>query len=114
MSWKEKYKIVGIRPGPVIVHGLGRIDFSREDLPEAIIEQAISKGCPYIKRVDPVKKAQQPSGEEMTVAQIVAAMKSTSDTDVLKQLYGKRNNSPLVKKTFYKRMQDLSHDDSAH
>ena len=47
--WKKYFNVVGIVPGPVIVHGFGTVDFSREDLPVDLCKKLYEADCRYLQ-----------------------------------------------------------------
>lgn len=50
MSWKEKFRLVGIKPGVVIFPTYGHVDFARDDLDEGLVDKIYSSGCPYLRK----------------------------------------------------------------
>lgn len=56
MSWKQKYKVVGVKPGPVITPKHGTINLTREDIPLEKMDQLYAEGFPYIERIHSAEK----------------------------------------------------------
>ena len=48
-SWVNKFEVVGIIPGKVVLPGYGTLDLSDESLPMDRVQGAYDKGCPYLK-----------------------------------------------------------------
>lgn len=63
MSWKTKYKVVRIVPGPIVAPWGEKIDLTNPNIPEDKIERLIKEGCPYLQLADvPVKtEAKKPN-----------------------------------------------------
>ena len=49
------FKLIGIKPGPVVMPGPELIDF-REDIPEEKLRELYDHGCPYLELVKMVVK----------------------------------------------------------
>jgi hypothetical protein len=47
--WVNKFEVVGIIPGKILLPGLGTLDLSDESLPIELVQAAYDKGCPYLK-----------------------------------------------------------------
>lgn len=60
MSWKNKYKVIGVKPGKVITPKHGTIDLSREDIPLETLDQLNAEGFPYIERIHSGEKKTKP------------------------------------------------------
>ena len=48
-SWVNKFEVVGIKPGKVVLPGYGTLDLSDESLPMDLVQGAYDRGCPYLK-----------------------------------------------------------------
>lgn len=48
--WSEKYKIVGITPGPVYINNYGTVDFSDPLLPIDLVDDIFDAGCIYLRK----------------------------------------------------------------
>lgn len=47
--WVNKFEVVGIKPGKVVLPGYGTLDLSDESLPMDLVQGAYDRGCPYLK-----------------------------------------------------------------
>lgn len=74
--WKRYFRFVGLKPGRVVTHLFGTIDFSRDDIPLETIKALYESDFPYLqitrdgktelygiapKRVEPIKTATPPT-----------------------------------------------------
>lgn len=58
MGWKDKYVVVGIKPGRVVTK-LGEVDLSNDDLPVSLLDSMYEAGSTYLKKKKlPAKKAE--------------------------------------------------------
>ncbi len=47
--WKDKYQLIGIKPGKVVLSNGKTIDFSDSDLPLEQVDAAYKSGIPYLR-----------------------------------------------------------------
>jgi hypothetical protein len=47
--WKKYFKVVGIVPGPVIIQGVGEIDFASDKLDKQMCLQLFENDCRYLQ-----------------------------------------------------------------
>lgn len=47
--WKKYFKVVEIVPGPVIIQGVGKVDFSSDDLDVKLCKKLYEADCRYLK-----------------------------------------------------------------
>lgn len=51
MSWKQKYKVKGVKPGKIVTPKHGTIDLRKEDIPLELMDQLHAEKFPYIERI---------------------------------------------------------------
>lgn len=49
--WVNKFEVVGIKPGVIVMPGLGSLNLADETLPLEKVEKAFQAGCPYLKLI---------------------------------------------------------------
>jgi len=54
--WKRYFKVVEIVPGPVIIQGVGTVDFSRDDLDVKLCKKLYENDCRYLQLTPEGKK----------------------------------------------------------
>ena len=47
--WKDKYQLIGIKPGKVVLSNGKTIDFADPDLPLEQVDAAYKSGIPYLR-----------------------------------------------------------------
>lgn len=47
--WKRYFKVVEIVPGPVIIQGVGQVDFSSDDLDVDFCKKLYENDCRYLQ-----------------------------------------------------------------
>ena len=60
--WVNKFEVVGIKPGKVVLPGYGTLDLSDESLPMDRVQGAYDRGCPYLKLKN-VKESEKDSDD---------------------------------------------------
>lgn len=55
-SWTEYFKVVGIKPGPVVTHRFGPVDFSDPSLPVEKMQSLYEANSPYLHLTDKGKE----------------------------------------------------------
>lgn len=63
MSWKNKYKVVGVKPGPVVTPRHGRIDLRRDDLPLKTMDELYKDKVPYLEKIHETKPETKKNSE---------------------------------------------------
>jgi hypothetical protein len=53
-NWKDKYKVVGVKPGKIHTKQFGQLDFSRDDIPVKTCDKLVEDNFPYLK---PIKQS---------------------------------------------------------
>lgn len=48
-KWTDKYELVGIKPGEVVLKNGSKIDFSAAELTVSAVDDAYKLGCSYLK-----------------------------------------------------------------
>jgi hypothetical protein len=61
--WTDKYKVVGIVPGRVIIPKFGVVDFSDEKLPIELMDKLYKAGCSHLKPIVHRKPKPEPKSE---------------------------------------------------
>lgn len=51
MSWKDQYRVVGVKPGRIITRQYGEMDFTHDDIPCEKCERLVKEGFPYLERI---------------------------------------------------------------
>ncbi len=49
LKWTDKYDVVGIKAGRIVMGKRGEIDLSDNSLPISLVDALYKEGCPYIK-----------------------------------------------------------------
>jgi len=47
--WKDYFKMIKLVPGRVVISGHGTVDFSRDDIPVALIKKLYENDFPYLE-----------------------------------------------------------------
>lgn len=63
MSWRHKYKVVGVKPGPIVTKKYGTIDLSRDDIPIKVLDSLHAEKFPYIEKIHGTEKKEKDSTE---------------------------------------------------
>ena len=75
--WVNKYEVVGIKPGTVVVPGIGSLNLADESLPLEKIQKAYDAGCPYLKPI--VKNSIAENAEASDESQFPKTVKEVMD-----------------------------------
>lgn len=81
--WKKYFKVVEIVPGPVIIQGIGTVDFSRDDLPVELCKKLFEEDCRYLQITEEGKRAlfgYRPKRTVSTTKKTTTARKSSTLT----------------------------------
>jgi len=54
--WKKYFKVVEIVPGPVIIQGIGEVDFASDDIPVETCKKLFENDCRFLKITDQGKE----------------------------------------------------------
>ncbi len=80
--WSEYFKVIGIRPGKVVVPRYGTLDFSKPDLPEATLLDLCENNFPYLEITEKGKEkfyGIKPVSEENPSAVVETEQTATSE-----------------------------------
>jgi hypothetical protein len=66
MTWKKKYRLVGITPGPLVTRQFGELNFANDNLPIEKLDKLYESGCRFLAKVEqkPAKKGFNLNKEE--------------------------------------------------
>jgi hypothetical protein len=61
MSWKRKYRLVGVEPGPIVTRQFGELNFADENLSVEKLDKLYEAGFRFLDKVQkPAKNYTQP------------------------------------------------------
>jgi hypothetical protein len=64
--WVNKFEVVGIKAGVIVMPAIGTLDLSNPDLPMEKVQKAFDLGCPYLKLKDPETPTDSEKAEAKT------------------------------------------------
>jgi len=122
--WKDKYQVVKIVPGVVVMPGIGRIDLSSDRIPEETIQRMYDAGCPYLKlkeqrepQIEIPEKEYVPivkkdiTSEEITVSELIILISNCATAEVARKYADMRPDTKSVQKAYNRKLQELNNDD---
>ena len=122
MNWKKYFKLKGYKPGPIIIPGFGRVDFSTE-LPIETLQKIFEAGHEFVSITDfgreklygqkssksETKQETEVKEEEKpvfvsTVLEKIKDCKDLTELEIIREL---RSDSTTVQTAYEKRLADL-------
>jgi len=70
MSWRKKYRVIKVVPGPVVTQQFGKIDLSSDKLDVKMLDILYEAGCPYLEKIERKKGDSETSAAEEDIQQV--------------------------------------------
>lgn len=107
--WTTYYKVVGIKPGKVVVPGIGEVDLSNEKLPVEFVQKIHDKGCQFLELTEEGKKMLSPE-MNMNAKEIAAVMQEATSEEQAKALFDLKPESIQVQRAYENKISEFTAD----
>ena len=105
--WTTYYKVVGIKPGKVVIPGTGEVDLSDEKLSLDMVRRIHNKGCHFLELTEEGKKMFSPE-MNMNAKEVAAVMQEATTKEQAKALLDLKPESVLVQRAYENKIHELS------